>query len=111
MSTELGECQPKPKHPKQISPTLSQAQHSTSGGMKQQQVGTANPQANLTNPHMPNALATQQMSGGMKQQQPHVPNPQANPMQVQQPPHKQLTPQQMRLQRRNSGLLRRNTSF
>jgi hypothetical protein len=43
---------------------------------------------------------------GMQQQQPNV----ANPTQLQQPTHKPLTPQQMRLQRRNSGLLRRNTS-
>ena len=68
--------------------------------------GDKHPQANLTNPHMPNALPTQQMGGGMPQQQPNV----ANPTQLQQPTHKQLTPQQMRLQRRNSTLLRRNTS-
>ena len=90
---------PKPKHPKQISPTPTQQQLQTSGGDK-------HTQANLTNPHMPNALPTQQMGGGMPQQQPNV----ANPTQLQQPTHKQLTPQQMRLQRRNSTLLRRNTS-
>ena len=55
---------------------------------------------------MPNALATQQIGGGMQQQQPNV----ANPTQLQQPTHKPLTPQQMRLQRRNSALFRRNTS-
>jgi hypothetical protein len=115
---------PKPKHPKQISPTPTQQQQQTSGGVKQKQVGTANPhtkndiptqatsggdkhtQANLTNPHLPNALPTQQMGGGMPQQQHNV----ANPTQLQQPPHKPLTQQQMRLQRRNSTLLRRNTS-
>jgi hypothetical protein len=55
---------------------------------------------------MPNALPTQQTGGGIAQQQPNV----ANPTQLQQPLHKPLTPQQMRLQRRNSTLLRRNTS-
>ena len=116
---------PEPKHPKHIPPTPTQQQLQTSGGDKQKHVGTANPhtksdiptqqngegdkhpQANLTNPHMTNALPTQQMGGGMPQQQHNV----ANPTQLQQLPHKQLTPQQMRLQRRNSGLLRRNSSF
>jgi hypothetical protein len=116
---------PKPKHPKQTKPTPTQQQLQTSGGDKQKHVGTTNPhtksdiptqqtsggdkhpQANSTNPHMPNALATQQMGGGMSQQQHNV----VNPTQLQQPPHKPLTPQQMRLQRRNSGLLRRNTSI
>ena len=115
---------PEPKHPKQISPPPTQQQLQTSGGDKQKHVGTnmphtkndiptqqndggdKHPQANLTNPHMPNALPTQQMGGGMPQQQPNV----ANPTQLQQPPHKPLTQQQMRLQRRNSSLFRRNTS-
>jgi hypothetical protein len=115
---------PKPKHPKQISPTPILTQQQTSGGDKQKHVGTnmphtkndiptqqngggdKHPQSNSTNPHMPNALATQQNGGGMPQQQPNV----ANPTQLQQPTHKPLTPQQMRLQRRNSSLFRRNTS-
>jgi hypothetical protein len=46
------------------------------------------------------------MGGGMAQQQPNI----ANPTQLQQPPHKPLTQQQMLLKRRNSGLLRRNSS-
>jgi hypothetical protein len=115
---------PEPKHPKQISPTPTQQQQPTSGGMKQKQVGAdmphnkndiptqatsggdKHPQANSTNPHMQHALPTQQIGGVMPQQQPNV----ANPTQLQQPPHKPLTPQQMRIQRRNSTLLRRNTS-
>lgn len=113
-----------PKHPKQISPTPTQQQLQTSGGDKQKHVGTdmphtksdiptqqngggdKHPQANLTNPHMPNAQPTQQIGGGMSQQQHNV----ATPTQLQQPSHKQLTQQQMRLQRRNSTLFRRNTS-
>ena len=116
---------PKPKHPKQIPPTPTQQQLQTSVGDKQKHVGTTNPhtksdiptqpksggdkhpQSNLTNPHMPNAQPTQQIGGGMPQQQPNV----ANPTQLQQPVHKQLTPQQMRLQRRNSGFLSRNSSL
>ena len=116
---------PKPKHPKQLSPTPTHVQQQTSGGDKQKHVGTTNPhtksdiptqpksggdkhpQSNLTNPHMPNAQPTQQIGGGMPQQQPNV----ANPTQLQQPVHKQLTPQQMRLQRRNSGFLSRNSSL
>ena len=116
---------PKPKHPIQISPTPKHVQQQTSGGDKQKHVGTTNPhtksdiptqqngggdkhpQANLTNPRIPITQPTQQMGGGMPQQQPNV----ANPTQVQQPSHKPFTPQQMRLQRRNSGLLRRNSGF
>ena len=115
---------PEPKHPIQISPTSKHVQQQTSGGDKQKHVGTTNPhtksdiptqqngggdkhpQANLTNPRIPITQPTQQMGGGMPQQQHNV----ANPTQLQQPTHKPLTPQQMRLQRRNSSLLRRNTS-
>ena len=115
---------PKPKHPKQISSTPAQQQLQTSGGDKQKHVGTTNPhtksdiptqqtsggdkhpQANSTNPHIPNSQPTQLIGGGMPQQQHNV----ANPTQLQQPTHKPLTQQQMRLQRRNSSLFRRNTS-
>ena len=116
---------PKPTHPTQTKPTPTHVQQQTSGGDKQKHVGTSNPhtkndiptqqmgggdkhpQTNLTNPHIPISQPTQQIGGGMQQQQPNV----ANPTQLQQPTHKPLTPQQMRLQRRNSGLLRRNSSF
>ena len=63
-------------------------------------------QVNSANPHIPTSQPTQQMSGGTPQQQPQV----ANPTQLQQPPHEPLKQQQMRLQRRNSSLLSRNTS-
>jgi hypothetical protein len=109
---------PKPKYPKQIPQTSSQIQQQSNVGTPnphtksevpkhQPSGGDTHPQANLTNPHLANTQPTQQMGGGMPQQQPNV----ANPTQLQQPPHKPLTQQQMRLQRRNSTLLRRNTSI
>jgi hypothetical protein len=67
------------------------------------------PQVNSTNPQYPIVNPPSKWVGGTQQQQPHV----ANPTQLQQTPHKPLTPltpQQMRLQRRNSTLFRRNTS-
>ena len=73
------------------------------GGMKQQQANTAKPQ-------QPNALPTQQKAVGMAQQQPNVTNAQAahlqQPHAIQQP----LTPQQMRLQRQNVGVLAKNSA-
>ena len=73
------------------------------GGMKQQQ-------ANADNPQQPNALPTQQKAVGMAQQQPNATNPQAAHLQQPHATQQPLTPQQMRLQRRNSSLFRRNTS-
>jgi len=54
--------------------------------------------------------ATQQIGGGMKQQQPNATNPHA--AQAQQPHATQqpLTPQQMRLQRQNVGVLAKNSA-
>jgi hypothetical protein len=83
---------PEPKRPKQSQPTPTQIQ-------QQSNVGTPNS-------HTKNDIPTQPTDGGMPQQQPNV----ANPTQLQQPLHKPLTPQQMRLQRRNSTLLRKSSS-
>jgi hypothetical protein len=87
---------PKKQPPPQAKTEVGkQAAQQMGGGMKQQQ-------ANADNPLQPNALPTQQKAVGMAQQQPIATTSQA----IQQP----LTPQQMRLQRQNVGVLAKNSS-
>ena len=81
------------------------------GERKTVEAVTANPQANSANPHLPNAVPTQQKSGGMAQQQPQLPNPQANPTQLPQQTDKPLSPQQMRFKRQKTALLRKNSGL
>jgi hypothetical protein len=72
-------------------------------GMKQQQ-------ANAANPQQPNALPTQQKAVGVTQQQPNATNPQAAHLQQPHATQQPLTPQQMRLQRQNVGVLAKNSA-
>ena len=53
---------------------------------------------------------TQQMGGGMAQQQPNSTNPQAAHLQQPHATQQPLTPQQLRLQRQNVGVLAKNTA-
>ncbi len=85
----------KPPPPQAKTEVGKQATQQIDGGMKQQQ-------ANADNPQQPNALPTQQKAVGMAQQQPTATTSQA----IQLP----LTPQQMRLQRQNVGVLAKNSS-
>ena len=71
--------------------------------MKQQQ-------ANTDNPQQPNALPTQQKAVGMAQQQPNATNPQTAHLQQPHATQQPLTPQQMRLQRQNVGVLAKNSA-
>ena len=80
----------KPPPPQAKTEVGKQPTQQMSGGMKQQQ-------ANANIPQQPNALPTQQ--------QPTATTPQAAHLQLPHATQQPLTPQQMRLQRQNAGVL------
>ena len=95
------------KNPSAKEPQAHKAQaHNAQSPSAQQAQPTAKPELSTA----PAALPTQQKAVGLAQQQQNAINPQAAHLQQPHATQQPLTPQQMRLQRQNVGVLAKNSA-
>ena len=98
---------PVPKADEKTSPVNKPQAHNALPPNAQPAQPTAKPALSIATPA---ALPTQQKAVGMAQQQPNTTNPQAAHLQQPHATQQPLTPQQMRLQRQNVGVLAKNSA-